>query len=175
MVPNAATERKKGRPPPPPKPHPPIPRGTLPNWPAISPGVRRMPEPMVVPTPTAMPNPAPSTRSKWPLRGWGAVKRLPIRLHLGSLEPITRLPNPSMNTIASKRGHVRDQRRRQVFIGKKFHTEFRLPSRDGVPKISVAGLEVDTPSDWRVAQGRSNKRMVELGKVRGEIRASDSY
>ena len=134
-----------------------------------------MPEPMVVPTPTAMPNPAPSTRSKWPLRGWGAVKRLPIRLHLGSLEPITRLPNPSMNTIASKRGHVRDQRRRQVFIGKKFHTEFRLPSRDGVPKISVGALEVDSPSESRVAQGRNNKRMVELGKVSGEISASNSY
>jgi hypothetical protein len=47
-------------------------------------------------------------------------------------------------TIASKGGDVRYQRRRQVFIEKKFHTGFMLPSRDRVPKASVDGLEVDS-------------------------------
>jgi hypothetical protein len=47
-------------------------------------------------------------------------------------------------TIASKGRHVRYQRRRQVFIEKKSHTGFMLPSRDRVPKASVGGLEVDS-------------------------------
>jgi hypothetical protein len=58
----------------------------------------------------------------------------------GATEPDVR----HRRTIASKGGDVRYQRRRQVFIEKKFHTEFRLPSRDGVPKVSVGGLEVDS-------------------------------
>jgi hypothetical protein len=47
-------------------------------------------------------------------------------------------------TIASKGCDVRYQLRRQVFIEKKFHTEFMLPSRDGVPRVSVGGREVDS-------------------------------
>src|SRR5436309_14376686 len=43
------------------------------KWPATSPGVRRMPTPIVLPTMTASPKASPSRRRRWPLREWASA------------------------------------------------------------------------------------------------------